>query len=151
MPRKFDPKNADVLLSSERRDSLDFYRVLSLIPVRTHHVVADIGCGPGYFAVPLAKYLFDGELFALDVQQEMLNIAKRELDQIHLTNVKLLLSEESRLPLEDHSLDGAFSAFMMHEADDRTALLSDIRRCLRRRGWLPRDARGDSHGHRHGQ
>ena len=136
MPHKFDPKNIDALLSAERQNYLDPSRVMARLPLRPYQVLADIGCGPGYFTIPLAKYLFDGKLFAVDVQQEMLVAVKRELDRVRLTNVELVLSEEKKLPFEDDSLDGAFAAFMMHEADDRSALLEDTRRCLRGGGWL---------------
>ena len=133
---KFDPKKMDVLVSSERRRALDTYRLLSMIPVLPHHVVADIGCGPGYFTIPLAKYLFDGKVFALDVQQEMLDAAKEALQAINLTNVEVVLSEEEKLPLEDECLDGTLAAFVLQEAENPTALLEEARRCLRKSGWL---------------
>ena len=137
MPHKFDPSNKGLLVSTQRQQSIDVHRVLSLIPLHAYHVVADIGCGPGFFAIPLGKYVFHGKVFALDVQQEMLDATKEELERIHLTNVELVLSEEGSLPLEDSSLDGAFAAFVIHEADDPKGLLGETMRCLRRKGgWL---------------
>ena len=133
---KSDPKKMDVLLSSERRRTLDTHRLLSLIPIHLHHVVADIGCGPGYFTIPLGKYLFDGKVFALDVQQEMLDATRTALDAIHLTNVEVMRSKESKLPLEDDSLDGALAAFVLQEASNARALLKDTLRCLKKTGWL---------------
>ena len=136
MTRKFDPSNKDVLISSQRQQSLDAFRVMSLIPVRPYHVVADVGCGPGYFAIPLAKHVFDGKVFALDVQQEMLDATQEELKRINLTNVDLVLFKESKLTLEDDSLDGALLAFALHEADSPHDLLKDVRRCLRNGAWV---------------
>jgi len=133
---KSDPKKMDVLLSSKRRRTLDTHRLLSLIPIHLHHVVADIGCGPGYFTIPLGKYLFDGKVFALDVQQEMLDATRTALDAIHLTNVEVMRSKESKLPLEDDSLDGALVAFVLQEASNARALLKDTLRCLKKTGWL---------------
>ena len=133
---KSDPKKMDVFLSSERRKTLDTHRLLSLIPIHLHHVVADIGCGPGYFTIPLGKYLFDGKVFALDIQQEMLDATRTALDAIHLTNVEVMRSKESKLPLEDDSLDGALLAFVLQEASNARALLKDTLRCLKKTGWL---------------
>ena len=133
---KSDPKKMDVLLSSKRRRTLDTHRLLSLIPIHLHHIVADIGCGPGYFTIPLGKYLFDGKVFALDVQQEMLDATRTALDAIHLTNVEVMRSKESKLPLEDDSLDGALVAFVLQEASNARALLKDTLRCLKKTGWL---------------
>ena len=136
MPEKFDPSDMDVLLSADRRTYLDVHGLLSVLPVRTHHVVADIGCGPGYLTVPIGKYLFDGKLYAIDIQQEMLDATKQELERVRLTNVEPVLSPEESIPLEDDSLDGAFSAFVVHEADDPKQMLNETLRCLRRGGWL---------------
>ncbi len=134
--RIFDPDIKEVLLSSDRQRSLDVFRVTSLIPIFPHHVIADIGCGPGFFTVPLAKHVFDGEIYAIDVQQEMLDAAKEGLERIRLTNVELILSKDDRLPLDDDSLDGALAAFVVHEAENPKSLLEDTRRCLRRGGWI---------------
>jgi ubiquinone/menaquinone biosynthesis C-methylase UbiE len=136
MSKKFDPKNKAVLLSSQREERLDVQRVISLLPVRQDHIVADIGCGPGYFAVPLGKYLFQGKVYAIDVQEEMLEETKEALERIHLTNVEVLLSEETEFPIQDGDLDGAFAAFVVHEADDPRAMLAEIERCVRPGGWI---------------
>ena len=136
MPHKFDPNNNDVLMSTERQQSLDIHHVMALLPILRYHTVADIGCGPGYFAVPLGKHLFDGKVYALDIQQEMLDAAKQQLDRIHLTNVELMLTEEDKLPLEDDSIDGALVSFTIHEADDPRGMLAEAKRCLRDGGWL---------------
>jgi len=133
---KFDTKNMDELLSSERRRTLDTHRLLSLLPIHLHHVVADIGCGPGYFTIPLGKYLFDGKVFALDVQQEMLDATQKALEALHLTNVEVMRSKESKLPLDDECLDGALVAFVLQEASNARALLKDTLRCLKKSGWL---------------
>ncbi len=133
---KFDPENKDVLVSRERRHTLDPHVVLSQIPIMSHHTVADIGCGPGYFTVPLAKYLFDGKVFALDVQREMLKATEDSLAKVNLTNVELKLSKETKLPLENETVDGALIAFVLQEASQPTRLLKDAVRCLKRSGWL---------------
>lgn len=144
MPRKLDTaKDAqhlthqkEGLTSPQRYEKLDPQRIVSLLPLLPYHVVADVGCGPGFFTIPLAKYLFDGKVHAIDVQQEMLDATKKEVERINLTNVELHLSEKYRLPLGDESVDGAFAAFVIHEVEDKLALLQEIRRCVRKGGWL---------------
>ncbi len=133
MPTKFDPANIDRLLGKGR---LDTHRLLTVIPVQPHHVVADIGCGPGYFTVPLAKFLFDGKVYALDVQKEMIEAARKQVDEVRLSNVEFVESEEKKVPLENGSLDGALLAFVLQEADSPRALLKEALRCLRTTGWL---------------
>ena len=121
---------------SHRRYGHDTYRLISLIPILPHHHVADIGCGTGYFTVPLAKFVFDGKVYALDVRQKMLDATREALEALNLTNVEPMLLEEKKLPLEDESLDGAIIAFGLGGADGARALLKDTLRCLRKSGWL---------------
>ena len=123
------------LLSPERLEASDPFVILSFCPLNVHDTVADIGCGPGYFAIPLGKHVFDGKVYALDAQQEMLDAAKEALQKVNLTNVELVLTKDERLPLDDDSLDGALAAFVVHGAGAK-GLLEETRRCLRNGGWL---------------
>lgn len=133
---KFDPINNNVLVSRERRQLLDPSRLISLLPIMSHHWVADIGCGPGYFSIPFAKYLFDGKLFALDIQKEMLDATQEALKAARLTNTELILSKETKIPIEDEVLDGAITSFVLQEASRPSVLLKEAKRCLKKSGWL---------------
>ncbi len=126
----------DARLVIDARKNLDSHRVLSLLPLLPYHVVADIGCGPGIFAIAFGKYVFDGKVFALDERQEMLDATKAELERIHLTNVQLILAPRDKVPLEENSLDGAFAAFVLHRVENKQGLLEEIFRCVRKAGWL---------------
>ncbi len=141
MPHKFDPshiqRNIQHLLSPERRDSLDYHRVISMLPILPYHRIADIGCGPGYFTIPFAKHLFDGKVYAIDIQKEMLDAVREQVERVRLTNVEIILYREGdRLPFEDGALDGAFAAFSLHEADNPKGMLEETYRVLHRGGWL---------------
>lgn len=136
MPQKFDPENKQVLISSQRREQLDIFRVMSLVPLLDDHVIADVGCGPGYFTVPLGKSVFNGKVIALDVQQEMLDAAEEEVARSRLGNVEFRLSQEASLPLDDASVDGALIAFVFQEAEERAKLMGEIRRVVKKGGWV---------------
>ncbi len=133
---KFDPNNTEVLISRNRHREIDIYSFLARIPIRAQHVVADIGCGPGYFTIPLAKHLCFGKVYAMDVQQQMLELLIKRLNLSRLTNVDTLVSQETVLPLKDDSLDGALVAFVLQEAEDPEELLRETKRCLRSSGWV---------------
>ncbi|MBI3953096.1 MAG: methyltransferase domain-containing protein [Chloroflexi bacterium] len=135
-PHKFPPEGKERLLSPERAQRLDPGFVVDLLPLERYHTVADIGCGPGYFTIPLGLALSEGQLYALDVQQEMVQACRRLVRRAKVPNVQVLRSEESSLPVPDGSLDGAFLAFSFHEAWDRPALLRAAVRALKQGGWL---------------
>ena len=133
---KFDPKNKELLVSRDRRNALDVYKLLRIFPILSHHHVADVGCGPGFFTIPMAKMVFDGRIYALDIQDEMLDAVRAEVAKVNLTNVEVVKSKEKKLPLEDESVDGVVAAFVLQEATSPTALLKEALRCLKTHGWL---------------
>ncbi len=136
MTQKLDSQYQDTLLASERRSLVDPDRVLALLPLRPYHVVADIGGGMGAFALPLAKYLYDGKLYAVAANEETLTAAKDRLGKFRFANVEFVKGAEDFLPLPKISLDGALLAFVLHETTDRKGLLTAAAGLLRRGGWL---------------
>ena len=136
MPTKFDPAKKDALLSLSRQEYLDPQGIISLLPIRPYHIVADVGCGPGYFTIPLGKYLFDGKVYAFDIQQEMLDTLKERLDRVHLGNVEAIRSTERKLPIDKDMLDGALIAFVLHEVTSKEAFLKEVLSHLRQSSWV---------------
>ncbi|MCX8213534.1 MAG: class I SAM-dependent methyltransferase [SAR202 cluster bacterium] len=133
---KFNPDNMQVLVSPERRQAIDAEALLTSLPITPRDVVADIGCGPGFLTLPLARYLTEGQVHALDIQQKMLDTVQRSLDAEGLTNTAVAQSKENRLPIDDNALDGALLAFVLQEAHDPDALLGEVQRCLNDNGWI---------------
>ena len=123
------------LLSPERSQQVDSFLVLSFSGINLHDTVADIGCGPGFFTIPLAKYLVDGKLYALDIDDEMLVACRERVTQARMGNVEVLKCQEFDFPLERDSLDGAFLAFVVQQSPDKTRFLRAVRQLLHATGW----------------
>ena len=123
------------LLSPERSQSADTFLVLSFSEINLHDTVADIGCGPGFFTLPLAKYLVSGKLYALDIDDEMLTACRERVDQAQMGNVEILKCDEFSFPLESGSLDGVFLAFVIQQSPDKPRFLRAVRELLEPRGW----------------
>ncbi|PZC48834.1 MAG: Ubiquinone/menaquinone biosynthesis C-methylase UbiE [Chloroflexi bacterium] len=136
MAHKFDPAKMERLTSDERRLTLDPDRIISMLPLRPYQDVADIGCGPGFFSLPFAKYLYDGSLYAVDTSQEMLDACQKRLEPFKFSKVHYIKSQEYDIPLEDASLDGVFLAFVLHEVDDRVGFLVKLAEKLKPSGWF---------------
>ena len=133
---KFSVKNAEMLLDGSRADRLDPQYLFALLPMRVYHDIGDIGAGPGYFTIPLAKYAFHGKVYAIDMQQGMLDIVTERLEKARLHSVEIVLSRETKIPLDDESLDGALLVTTLHEATQPKTLLKEAHRLLRKSGWL---------------
>ncbi|MFQ5860189.1 MAG: class I SAM-dependent methyltransferase [Dehalococcoidia bacterium] len=135
MPQKFDPERVKELLSNERHQELDPFKVMAFIPIEPYQQVADIGCGPGFFTLPLAKYLISGKLYALDRDPKMLEILQQRVQESFLGNVEMLKSQETRFPVEKGSLDGVLLGCVVHEVKQRLPFLKAAGALLMPKGW----------------
>ena len=123
------------LMNPDRAKGLDTFLILTLSNINIHSTVADIGCGPGYFTVPLAKYAVTGKVFALDIDDEMLDACRTHVAELRMGNVEVLKCSEFEFPLENGSIDGAFMAFVIQQSPDKARLLRAVRELLVPKGW----------------
>lgn len=134
---KFDPAKADALLDEDRQKHLPSDEILDRLPLSPSQEVADIGCGPGYFTIPLAERVPGGTVYALDTEEAMLERCRERVEEAGLSNVEVVRSTEDSLPLAPASMDGMLLAFVLHEAaEDRAAFLELLARHTRPGGWL---------------
>lgn len=131
---RFDPKHMEKLVNPERRKMLPPEEILKLLDVQTEHTVADIGCGPGFFTIPLATVAED--VYGVDVSPEMLRMLKERADEQGLNNITLVESPAEHIALADAAVDRAICSLVLHEVDDLAQTLSEFKRILRSGGKL---------------
>ena len=123
------------LLAPERAERNDTFSIIAYSEINDRDTVADIGCGPGYFTIPLGKTLTDGKLYALDINDEMLEACRQRVAEARLGNVEFLKCDEFDFPLDPGSLNGLFLAFVIQQSPDKPRFLRAVRELLRPRGW----------------
>ncbi len=116
----------------ERPDSL-----VNAVEIPAGASVAEIGSGTGFFTWRLAEKVGPaGKLFAVDVQQTMLDLTAETIKQHQLSNVKLVLGGENDPHLPPASLDLVFIANAYHEFSEPEAMLTAVNRSLKPDGRL---------------
>ena len=81
-------------------------------------MVADIGCGTGYYASRMAKLIGPkGLVYGVDIQQEMLDLLNRKMKMLRLENVKPVLGTERDPKLAPQSCDVVLMVDVYHEFD----------------------------------
>ncbi|MGK7296248.1 MAG: class I SAM-dependent methyltransferase [Candidatus Wenzhouxiangella sp. M2_3B_020] len=73
----------------EREERTDL--LISRLPLEPDDIVADIGAGTGYFAIPIAKRVPEGKVLAVDIQQEMLDIIEQRQRSGAPANIEAVL------------------------------------------------------------
>jgi putative heme-binding domain-containing protein len=107
-------------------------QLIGALQIRPGATVADIGSGTGYFTWRLAEAVGpEGKVYAVDVQQSMLDLTKAAVDSHRLRNVEYVLATETSPRLPEGSVDLAFLAYAYHEFADPEATMRAIRRALK--------------------
>jgi len=128
-------EHIEAMLSPERRRELDPYELLLQLPLDPYHRIADIGCGPGHLAIPMAKLVPHGKIYALDIEDEMLEAMKARVAEAKLSNIEVQKCGESDFPIEDGAMDGIMLAYVAHHNSDKQAFMSAATRLLKNGGW----------------
>ncbi|HEX4865050.1 MAG TPA: class I SAM-dependent methyltransferase [Acidimicrobiales bacterium] len=96
--------------------------------------IADLGCGPGVYALALAGRGYD--VIGIDGSPRMVEVA-RERAASNKVDVMFEVHDVSApLPLSDASLGGVLAILVLQHLADPSALIAEIRRCLRPGGHL---------------
>jgi ubiquinone/menaquinone biosynthesis C-methylase UbiE len=99
--------------------------------VNQRQTVLDIGCGMGYFSIPLAQLVgSSGRVICVDLQQQMLEAARRRAERSGLSNITYQRCTRDSLGLTEQT-DFALTFWMVHEVSDKQRLLWEIKGALK--------------------
>ncbi|MFN8513012.1 MAG: class I SAM-dependent methyltransferase [Thermomicrobiales bacterium] len=133
---RFNPAHMERLVSEQRYRLMPPGPILDVLPLRPDAVVGDVGCGPGYFALPLAERVPQGMVHAIDVEPAMLRAVEERAGAAGSGNIRTLLVGEREIALPPGSFDGLLFALVYHEVPERRAYLAMLRELVRPGGWL---------------
>ena len=79
--------------------------------VKKGQVVADLGCGPGYYSLHFAKILGQkGKVFSVDSDERSIDALNKKAQKHGYKNIEAYTSSASDLPfIEDNSIDFIFA------------------------------------------
>jgi len=100
-------------------------------------IALDVGCGPGFFSIELARLVGPGgRVIAADLQQGMLDKLAAKIRGTDLsTRVDLVKCDTSNLNLSE-SVDFILTFYMVHEVPNQAAFFRQLFHLLRETGKL---------------
>ena len=126
-----------ILDSTLRRLILSPERLADRLHLEEDSHVLEVGPGPGYFSVEVARRVSSGRLDLLDVQKEMLEKARQRIAKTGLLhNAGFVQGDATTLPFEEGRFDVAFLVAVLGEVPDPSACLRELYRALRPQGLL---------------
>ena len=107
------------------------------LKLKENMIAADFGCGSGGWAVPLAKILKKGRVFAIDVLEEPLSALRGKIKMEGLLNIEIKKSdvEKSSLLLRE-SCDLVLMTNLLFEVEDIKKVLEEGKRSLKKGGQI---------------
>lgn len=107
------------------------------LPLKKDSRVLEVGAGSGFYSVAVAGAVREGRLELLDLQEEMLDKARRKMVSAKLENVGYTVATgNGQIPFGDGSFDVVFMVTVLGEVKEQELLIREIYRLLRRGGVL---------------
>src|SRR5881394_1041014 len=114
----------------EREEKPDL--LLQALKLKPGEVVADIGAGTGYYSWRLARLVGEkGLVYAVDIQQEMLDLLDKKMAERKITCVKGVLGTVTDPKLPSRSVDLVLMVDVYHEFDHPFEMMEAICKALK--------------------
>ncbi|NDA61949.1 MAG: class I SAM-dependent methyltransferase [Chitinophagia bacterium] len=106
------------------------------IPLQENSIIADVGAGSGYYTFRMSKRVPKGKVYALDIQEGMLDILQSRKKQLNDQRVEVKACSLTSLQLPTLSIDFALMVDVYHELEFPREMLQSVYRSLRDTGKL---------------
>lgn len=137
MAHKFPIELKNELNSPPRKKLFKPLKTLRFLGVKPDMYVADIGCGTGFFTVPLSKLVGrNGKIFAIDISKELLKDVRKKIKKENLKNVKVILSKENEIRIESGGVDYCLLSSVVHELENKGLFFKELKRILDDKGKI---------------
>lgn len=111
--------------------------VLKQLKLRADMIAVDFGSGSGGWAIPLAKKLEDGTVYAIDILEEPLSALRSAMSLEKIRNIRPVRSNvenKNGSTLPDSSIDLVLITNLLFQTEKREEVFEEARRILKSGG-----------------
>jgi len=128
---------AEWLIRNEREREERCSLLLDNLGLKTGMTVCDMGCGNGFYALPIAKLLGPkGRVLAVDIQPEMLFLLRERMELEGVDNITPILGSVDDPYLPEGTVDLAILVDVYHEFGFPEEMLAALRKSLKPDGRI---------------
>lgn len=110
-------------------------KVIEEWDIRPGDIIADFGCGAGFFSIPLGKRVgSNGRVYALDIRPEALEAVKAKIKINHLFNIETTradLESDRGSGLKSETIDKVVITNILFQAENKERILEEAHRILK--------------------
>ena len=125
------------LIRHEREREESCSKLLENLALTPGQTVCDLGCGNGFYTLPMARAVAPGgKVLAVDIQPEMLRLLNERAAKEKATGIETILGTEDDPKIPEASCDLILLVDTYHEVSGPAALLAHTRKALKPDGLL---------------
>lgn len=99
--------------------------------------VLEVGCGPGFFAIPASELLGgEGMVYALDPNAGMVQILREKARRRGLRNIETIVASAEETGLDDDSIDFIYMVDTLHHIEQKERAFKELHRVLTPGGYV---------------
>ncbi|HXK31897.1 MAG: hypothetical protein A2Z68_02185 [Candidatus Nealsonbacteria bacterium RBG_13_38_11] len=119
------------------KEFLDPEKILQKLKLEEDMIAADFGSGSGGWAIPLARKLEYGKVFAIDVLEEPLSSLEAKAKLAKISNIKTILADiETGSKVWDYGCDLVLMTNLLFQCEDKKKVLEEGKRVLKKGGRI---------------
>lgn len=127
---------SDWLERDSRQEEENTQLAIQKMNLPKNAVVADIGAGTGYYSFKIASKVPKGKVFAVDVQDELLDFLAQKKAAVHDSIITVIKGSERNPNLPANSIDLAIMVDVYHELEYPHEMLQSIKTALKKDGKI---------------
>jgi ubiquinone/menaquinone biosynthesis C-methylase UbiE len=124
------------MLDPLREQTLHPSELVARLKLRPDDVIADVGAGPGFLTIPIARAVPSGSVIATDIRADYLEVAAQRAAAAKLRNVRTQVVAADHPGLDARSVDLIILCQVDHYLGDREAYFGELLTALRPGGRI---------------
>ncbi len=102
-------------------------------------IVADLGAGTGFYAIPLAHMVPRGKVYAVEIQEDYAKVLQNKIKEPALKNIEIIRGDVEKLggtKIKDQIADVIIASNILFQVEDKKGFIEEVSRILKPAGTL---------------